>query len=74
MTGIVLGSDGTAYIGRQFKRRIRAMIHKRDLLSTTDRAKLSGLIAYAAGFDPDFLNSLISKYGLDTVKKAQSSQ
>lgn len=70
VTGIVLGSDGKPYIGRDLKRRIRAMIHGYSLLSAKERATLSGLLSYAVGFDPDFKNSLIAKYGLTAVQRA----
>ena len=72
VTGITLGSDGKPYLGRQLKRRIRAMIHHLDTLDRTRRASLAGLIAYAGGFDPDFVNSLITKYGHGVVAKARS--
>lgn len=70
VTGIVLGSDGKPYVGRDLKRRIRAMIHTYSALSAKDRATLSGLLSYAVGFDPDFKNSLIAKYGLTLVQRA----
>lgn len=72
VTGIVLGSDGKPYVGRQLKRRIRAMVHEIDTLDPTRRASLAGLIAYAAGFDPDFVNNLITKYGYGAIAKARS--
>lgn len=70
VTGVVLGSDGKLHIGRALKRRIRAMIHKFSALTDAERATLSGLMSYAVGFDPDFKNSLIAKYGLATVRQA----
>lgn len=70
VTGIVLGSDGKPYVGRDLKRRIRAMIHRYDLLGANEQATLGGLISYAVGFDPDFKNSLIAKYGLTAVQRA----
>ena len=72
VTGITLGSNGKPYIGRQLKRKIRAMIHQVDALDPTRRASLAGLIAYAGGFDPDFVNSLITKYGHSVVAKARN--
>jgi len=72
VTGIVLGSDGRAYIGRKLKRRIRALIHKYSGLDAPTRASLAGMIAYSAGFDPDFVNSLITKYGLPAVRDAMT--
>jgi len=73
VTGIVLGSDGAAHIGRGLKRKVRALIHSYDSLDETSRASLAGLLAYAIGFEPDFLNRLIAKYGLPIVKKAMAS-
>jgi len=72
VTGVVLGSDGQPYIGRRFKRKIRALVHKFDSLNGATRASLSGMIAYASGFDPQFVNSLITKYGLNAVQKAMA--
>jgi RNA-directed DNA polymerase len=73
VTGIVLGSDGQAYIGRALKRRIRALVFTYKLLGSEDRAKLAGLIAYAKSFDPQFVNSLIQKYGLPPVREAMTA-
>ncbi len=70
VTGIVLGSDGQTHIGRGLKRRIRAMLHSYSTLSSDERATLKGLLGYATGLDPDFKNSLITKYGLTVVQKA----
>jgi len=71
VTGIVLGSDKKLYIGRALKRKIRSLIFNLDSLDALSRATLSGLIAYAVGFDADFMNSLIMKYGHPKVRKAQ---
>ena len=71
VTGITLGSDGKSYIGRGLKRKIRAMVHQLDSLDAEKRGALAGLIAYAGGFDPDFINSLITKYGHSAVAKAR---
>lgn len=70
VTGIVLGSDGQTHIGRDLKRRIRAMLHTYAALSADEREKLKGLLGYATGLDPDFKNSLITKYGLAAVQQA----
>jgi RNA-directed DNA polymerase len=70
VTGITLGSDGRPYIGRHLKRKIRALIHSFDRLDAPSRATLAGLIAYATGFDPQFKNNLIEKYGLPLVRAA----
>lgn len=70
VTGIVLGSDGEAYVSRTYKRTIRALLHKYDSLTLEQRASLAGMIAYVIGFEPHFINSLISKYGLPRVRAA----
>jgi RNA-directed DNA polymerase len=72
VTGIVLGSDGVPYIGRKLKRKIRALVHKYETLDDSAKASLAGMIAYAAGFDPNFLNSLIAKYGLPRIRTART--
>jgi RNA-directed DNA polymerase len=74
VTGVVLGSDGQPYIGRGFKRKIRALIHRFDTLDRPTQASLAGMIAYARGFDPQFINSLITKYGLAAVRRAMDAQ
>jgi RNA-directed DNA polymerase len=70
VTGIVLGSDGQPHVGRDLKRKIRALVHRVDRLDPQVRASLAGMIAYASGFDPGFMNSLIAKYGLPVVQRA----
>jgi RNA-directed DNA polymerase len=72
VTGIVLGSDGHLYIGRALKREIRALIHRYDSLNDEARRSLRGKISYAVGFDPQFMNALIDKFGLPRVQQALS--
>ncbi|HKB67214.1 MAG TPA: retron St85 family RNA-directed DNA polymerase [Pyrinomonadaceae bacterium] len=71
VTGIVLGSDAQAHIGRSLKRRIRTQIYRLEQLDEKQRNTLSGLIAYSVGLDPNFMNSLINKYGFARVRQAQ---
>jgi RNA-directed DNA polymerase len=70
ITGIVIGSDRKPHVGRDLKRKIRAMVHKVESLDLSARARLSGLLGYAVGFDQKFMNKLIIKYGNDLVEKA----
>jgi RNA-directed DNA polymerase len=72
VTGIVLGSDGHAYIGRGLKRRVRALIYKYGSLDSEARSSLAGLLAYAIGLDPEFMNSLIEKYGLTLMRQVRT--
>lgn len=71
VTGIVLGSDGRAHVGRSLKRRIRTQIYQLERLDEKQKSSLSGLIAYTVGLDPNFMNALINKYGLARVRQAQ---
>lgn len=70
VTGIILGSDGRPYVGRRFKRKVRSLVDKYDSLDRTKRASLAGMIAYVTGFDPEFANALINKYGLPRFREA----
>jgi RNA-directed DNA polymerase len=71
VTGIIRGSDGQPHIGRAFKRKIRSLIYKINSLDRPARASLAGVLAYAAGFDKDFMNSLITKYGPSLIVRAR---
>lgn len=71
VTGIILGSDGKTHVGRKLKRQVRSQVHKLDYLSPDERSRLAGVISYIIGFDPEFLNVLINKYGYDTAIQAR---
>lgn len=72
VTGIVLGSDGHIYVGRRLKRKIRALIHQYAKLDSDKRKSLAGLISYVQSVDPEFVNSLIKKYGFEVVREART--
>jgi RNA-directed DNA polymerase len=74
VTGLTLGSDGLVHVGRELKRSIRARIHRLESLSPEEQASLAGSIAYVVGMEPDFLNSLVLKYGLDRVQLARTGR
>ena len=71
VTGIVLGSDEQAYVSRQTKRHVRSQVHRLDTLTAKQRASLAGMISYITGFEPDFMNVLITKYGATQAMKAR---
>ncbi len=73
VTGLTLGSDGLVHVGRELKRSIRARIHRLESLSLEERSSLAGSISYVVGMEPDFLNSLVLKYGLDRVQLARTA-
>lgn len=73
VTGLVLDSGGEISIGRNLKRRIRSGVFKFDTLPIEDKRCLSGLLAFAKGVEPDFINRLILKLGEAQVMRVFSS-
>ena len=71
VTGIVLGSDELAHVSRQTKRHVRSQVHRLDTLTLQQRVSLAGMISYITGFEPDFMNALITKYGASQAMKAR---
>lgn len=74
VTGLVLTPRGRVTIGRERKRKIRAMIHQYEALSPVARRELAGLLAFAKGVEPDFINALIVKYGKADVDRARQME
>lgn len=74
VTGIVLGSDGKAYVGRHLKRRVKSQVHMLDRLTPSERESLAGMISYITGFDPAFMNTLVNKYGHDRATRARDGR
>lgn len=74
VTGIVLGSDGNTYVGRKMKREVRSKVHRLDSLGPKDRVQLAGTISYITGFDPEFMNALILKYGHGVATRARNGK
>jgi RNA-directed DNA polymerase len=68
LTGLVLSSVGTTSIGREAKRRIRAMVDQVETLTPEERASLAGWLSHCHGVDPDYLNRLQIKYGERLVR------
>ena len=71
VTGLVLASDGTVSLGRHRKRWIRSLVFKYESLNTEEKSSLAGLLSFSKSIDPDFINSLVIKYGYDRVSNAQ---
>lgn len=64
LTGLVISNDGNISIGRDKKRKLRAMAHKAKLkqLLPEQRGTLIGKIAFLKSIDPDFAKQLEEKY------------
>lgn len=45
-----------------------------DTLGPKERASLAGMISYITGFEPDFINVLIMKYGFEQATRARSGK
>jgi len=69
VTGVTLGSDGKPHIPRSYKRIIRSMVHKYEQLNEMQKVALPGMISFVAGEEPEFVNSLITKYGFERISQ-----
>lgn len=64
VTGLVLTNAGTVSVGRERKRKIRAMLHyaATGKLDGYDLLELRGLLSFAMDIEPAYFKSAISKY------------
>lgn len=70
VTGLVITSEGRISIGRNNKRYIRSLLHKYHTLDDEKKTRLAGKLAYVKAVEPEFINRLVLKYGVDLVKRA----
>lgn len=65
VTGLVLTNDGKVSLGRERKRKIRAEVHhyRTGRLNAEQIKHLRGMIAFARGVEPSFVERLERKYG-----------
>lgn len=73
ITGVVVTADKKLSLGRERKRIIRSQVNHFLLnhLEKVEIRKLSGLLAFANDIEPDFIERLKSKYGMDILQKIQ---
>lgn len=71
VTGITLSTKDKVSLGRKMKRNVKRMLHQYGALSRPEQSTLAGILAYVKSIEPDFLNSLVLKYGV-TVDKAMT--
>lgn len=76
LTGLTLSNDGTASLGRDKKRKIRAMLHRFSCgnLEYSDVEKLNGWIAFSLSIDPDFVASLERMAGADAMARLKQNK
>ncbi|MBN9018038.1 MAG: retron St85 family RNA-directed DNA polymerase [Rhizobiales bacterium] len=75
VTGLTLTNDGRVSIGHGRKRQIRAAVHHASLGKLDERslAELKGLLGFANSAEPQFVITLIEKYGADIIHQIQKS-
>ena len=67
VTGVVITCDGKLSVGRPLKRRLRSEVFKWHTLDAPRKKSLAGWLAYVRSVEPEFINSLILKYGADRI-------
>jgi RNA-directed DNA polymerase len=72
VTGLVITPQGDVSIGRKRKRYIWRQVHRLQSLTSIERRKLAGLIAFATSVNSDIVNRLVMKYGPAAVDRARS--
>jgi RNA-directed DNA polymerase len=70
VTGLTLTPDRRVSVGRELKRAIKTLVylHVEGKIDPLERPRLCGLISYVRDVEPAFYNSLVLKFGLDTME------
>lgn len=73
VTGLILANDGRITIGKRRKRAIHAATHaaSRGHLDDRQLQKLAGMLAFVHSIEPDFINVLERRYGVETIMRLQ---
>ena len=71
VTGLILTNDGDISLGRSRKREISLMIYKyiKGYLSDKELDKLQGLLGFAKGVEPIFIQRMNAKYTNEVISK-----
>jgi retron-type reverse transcriptase len=74
VTGIVLTPEGKLSLGRERKRVIRSTIHYflNQKLSYKEVQKLNGMLAFTHDIEPEFIENMKLKYGVDFLIKIKN--
>lgn len=62
VTGLVISNTGGLSIGRKNKRLIKSQVYKWDQLDEPTKLHLKGKLNYISDVEPEFINSLCSKF------------
>ena len=73
VTGLVLANQGQVTIGRSRKRLISAAVNRarNGLLDFDQLRSLCGTLAFVNAVEPDFLDRLRARYGVETISAVQ---
>jgi RNA-directed DNA polymerase len=63
VTGLILTATGEVSLGRERKRKVRALVDQFESLSSAERAWLKGTLAFCRDIEPGFVDRLVIKYG-----------
>jgi len=74
VTGLVLTTDGGVSAGRPLKRKVRALLHKLELITPEERKWLRGILGHLKAVDPKFVNRLALKYGSPKLRIASQAR
>src|SRR5262249_5072199 len=69
LVGLTLSNEGRPSIGRDAKRELRAALHNLSVgkLAGSEVARLRGRLAFTFAIDPDFVKSLLARYGYGSI-------
>jgi len=75
LVGLTLSNDGRASIGREAKRELRLALHRaaNRLLDPSQVANLRGRLAFTYAVDPEFVDTLLERYGFATIAQIGES-
>jgi RNA-directed DNA polymerase len=77
ITGLVIDCSNNISVGRDDKRKIKALIHqfKTENLDVQNTSYLKGYLGYLNSVEPKFVDTLVNKYGkevLDAISRTQT--
>jgi RNA-directed DNA polymerase len=69
LVGLVLANDGSVSVGREEKRRLRAVMHAytQGRLLADEVTRLAGLLSFVWSIDPTFVERLCQRHGLSHI-------
>lgn len=76
ITGLVISNQERVTIGWRRKRLIHAAVHNalKSKLNNTSLRSLAGTLAFVNSSEPEFMEVLIKKYGLDIINKIKRTK